>query len=340
MVAGNIGDLGIATQAAKGTAAAAPLHRIMLTGGGMGPTREISDLEESTSQRMRLGSYVARARAGGTPAFYARPDAAGIFLYAAMGGKAVTGSADPYAWTFTLAAVQPYLTLWRNVGGLLAERFIDCKLSQLVIRSAEGAAMTMEATVVGLQTQYETAAQSSPAIDVGTPFVHYDGQSQLLLEGAAVSSIRSSVVTLATGAQAVPGDSLGGVAVTEGLISVTIETQQLIEDVALWNRLHYGTATPSNHAPATRNILELGGAPAGLDLKWTRRDDAGVALAPARELELLAPRLQVRSMSGFDVNSNGDPLVGTVTYMAYQPSGGVSGLTAKLKNATATITAS
>lgn len=338
MVAGNIGSLGVGIQAAKGTAAAVA-HRFMLTGGGMGPSREIVDLEESTGQRLRLGSYVARARAEGTPAAYARPDMLGILLYGAMGGKAVTGAGDPYTHTFTLAATQPYMSFWRDIGGVLAERFIDCKISQLVLRSVEGAAMIVETQVAGLTSQWQDAPEATPAVDAGVPFVHYDGQGQLLLEGVAVSSIRSSVITLGTGAAVIPGDSLGGYAVSEGMQEITIETVQLIENAALWNRLHYGTATPADNAPATRNVLELVGAPAGLDLKWTRRDDAGAAIAPARELEILAPKLQVRSISGFDVNTGGDPLVQTVTYRAYRPAAG-SGLTAILKNGTAAIVAS
>lgn len=339
MVASNIGEVGVGIQSAKGVAAVTANARFMLTGGGIGPQREIVDLEESTSARLRLGAYVARARAGGTPAAYARPDVLGVLLYGAMGSKTVTGAADPWTHVLTLAATLPYLTWWRNVGGLLFERFHDTKVGSLTLRSVEGAAMIAETELVGLTANAKAAALAAPAISVETPFVHYDAQGQLLVEGVAVASIRSSVVTINNGAAAVPGDSLGGYAVSEGLQTITIETMQLIEDVALWNRLHYGSAAPADNAPATRNVLELAGAPAGLGLKWTRRNDAGAALAPARELEILAPRLQVKSIAGYDTGSGGDPLVATVTYQVYKPASG-SGLTANLKNGVAAYAAS
>jgi hypothetical protein len=339
MVAGNIGSLGVAVQATKGTAAAAPAHRYTLTGGGLGPNPEVSDLEESSATRLRVGSYMARTRAAGTPAAYARPNMLGILLYGAMGGKAVTGAADPYTPTFTLATVQPYLTFWRDLGDILFERFVDCKLSSLVLRSVEGQALIVEHGVVGLGAQSQTAIEASPALDAGDPFVHYDAQGQLLVEGVAVSSIRSVIVTINTGAAAIPGDSLSGYAVSEGMLEITIETVQLIENAGLWNRLHYGTAAPADDAIQTRGVLELGGSPAGLDLKWTKRDNAGVAAAPARELEILAPRVQVRSIGGFDVNTNGEPLTATVTYRVYRPAAG-NGLTAILKNSTTAITPS
>ena len=337
MVAGNIGSLGVAVQAVKGTAAAAPQHRYMLTGGGLGPNREIADLEESTAQRLRLGAYVARSRAEGTPAAYARPSILPILLYGAMGAKAVAGAGDPWTHTLTLGATQPYMTFWRDVGGVLSERFIDCKIAQLVLRSVEGAALTVEHGVVGLNSQSQDAPEAAPAVVEDTPFVHYDAAGQLLVEGVAASSIRSVVMTIATGAAAIPGDSLAGYAVSEGMLEITFETVQLIEDAALWNRLHYGTAAPADNANPTRNVVELGGAPAGLDLKWTRRTDAGAPVAPARELEILAPRLQVRSIAGYDVNTSGDPLVQTVTYRAYRPAAG-NGLTAIVKSPTNAIT--
>jgi hypothetical protein len=153
VVASNIGDLGIGIQSTKGTAATTANVRTFLTGGAVEPMRETADLEESTGVRMRSGIFVVRARAGGSPAFYARPELAPVLLYGALGAKAVTGAGDPYTHTLTVAATQPWLTIWRNVGGLIYERFPDCKISQLVIRSVAGAPVTMEATIVGLMSE-------------------------------------------------------------------------------------------------------------------------------------------------------------------------------------------
>ncbi|HVM30768.1 MAG TPA: phage tail tube protein [Candidatus Limnocylindrales bacterium] len=338
MPAGNIGDLAVAIQAAKGTPAPAALFRVPITGGGLNPTREVTALEGSTANRVRMGAFVARARAEGSPTIYAMPDSLGAFLFAALGAKAVTGAADPYEHTFTLAPSQPYMTFWRNVGGIQFERFPDCKVSQLVLRSAEGAAMTAEIGIIGLRAQNLVAAVGTPALEVGIPFVHYDAEQQLLVEGTPVASMSSVTTTITTGATVIPGDNLGGYAIAEGMVGIRFETSQLIEDGALWRRLHYGSATPGDEAAQTRGLLELGGAPAGLSLKWTKRNNAGVAVTPERSLEINAPRIVIANIAGMETNNNGEPLRATVTYDAYQPGSG-SALTAILRNAVATYPA-
>lgn len=415
-VPGNIGDLGVGVQTAKGTPAATALHRMIITGGGIAPSREVMPLEGSTGSRVRMGAFVGRARAGGTPSTYLMADVAATLLYGALGAKAsvssggstalaaaaaigatnikvdaITGMAagdylligtgatgerhriaaggvgtagaagtgvtletalvnahalgasvleDPVTHTLTIATAQPFLTFWRNISGILAERFPDCKLAQVVLRSAEGAALTIELTIVGLGAHYQTTALVAPDIEIDQPFIHHDAEQQLLVEGVAVASMRSVTITISTGATVIPGDNLVGYSVAEGLIGVRIETQQLIENAALWNRLHYGAAAPANNAPLTRGLLELAGAPAGLDLKWTKRDDAGVALAPERSLEIQTPRIVLAEFGGMETNSNGEPLVATVTYDAYQPAGGVSAVTAIVRNGLAAIAAS
>lgn len=339
-VPGNIGDLAFAPQTTKGTPAATALHRVLITGGGIAPTREVSPLEGSTGQRLRQGAFVARARAGGTPSTYVIADMIATLLYGAMGAKAVAGVADPYTHTITLATTQPYFTFWRHIGGILTERFPDCKISQLVLRSAEGQALTVEITIVGLGAHNEDTALVAPALELDMPFVHYDAEQQLLVEGAAIAHMRQVTVTIGTGATVVPGDNLGGYSVAEGLIGIRFETMQLIANAELWNRYHYGAANPADHAPLSRGLLELGGAPAGLDLKWSKRDNAGVAAVPARSLQLQAPRVVLSNITGMETNSNGEPLVATVTYDAYQPVGGASGLTAIVANSLAAITAS
>jgi len=105
-----------------------------------------------------------------------------------------------------------------------------------------------------------------------------------------------------------------------------VQTRQTLVDYQLWNRLHYGSATPTNGDPATRDILELGGSPAGIDFKYERPGGGN-----ERSVEFLLPRLQVQSIEGVEPNTDGSPLKQTVTYKAYQPGSG-SGLTVTLMN--------
>lgn len=331
MPAGNVFDLAIGLQAAKGTPLTTAQHRLYLTGGNLGPVRDHADLEETSSSRLRSEGFIQQARVEGAPVAYARPNFLGLLLYGAMGAKAVTGASDPYSHTFTLAPVQPWLTVWRNAFGILFEKFPDTKVSRLVLHSEARAALTVECGFMGLSGLSQAAAIAAPAVETSPTFMHSDGKGIFLVEGSPVSTIESITITLELGLALQQGDSVTPNDATEGQIAVTIETVQVISNAADWNRLHYGSATPAANAPFTPNPIELAGT--GIDFGWAKRQADGIALAtPERSLHVQATRLQIRSIAGFDPNTSGDPIKQTATYRVYQPAGGVSGLTAVLKN--------
>lgn len=337
MPAGNIADIGLALQTAKGTPSAASQHRIYLTGGGIGPVRDHADLEETSASRLRATGYIQRTRAEGTPTAYVRPDMIGLLLYGALGTKAVSGAADPWTHTFTLATVQPWLTLWRNLGGLIFERFSDCKVGSLILRSEAGSPLSVEFSIVGMNPVHKSAAEATAAVETTNTFMHSDGKGVFLVEGAAVSSIESIEVSITTGVAAQYGDAISPYDVSEGQLQIQITTRQALLDRALWNRLHYGSASPADNAAPTPNPIELAGS--GIDFKWAKRQSDGTTeVSPARSLQITATRLQIRSITGIDLNTTGDPLKQQVVYRVYEPAAG-SGLTAILKNGKSTYPA-
>ena len=326
----NIHRLGAAIQTTKGTAAATVAHVFYTTGGTIAPVEDRADFEETTENRLRVGSYIARARSEGNPAAYARPSMLGALLYGAMGAKSVTG-AGPYVHVFTLAATQPYMTFFRNLGGLIFERFVDCKITNLTLASVEGGPLTVTMNVLGLAGQHLTADPvTSPAAETTHPFLHYDTSGALLVENTDVASIRSVSIAMSLGGTVQPGNVVSGVAVTEGMVDITITTEQLVTDRNLWNRLHYGSASPANNAPQTTTPLTLGGAPAGIDFLWTRGTNS---------LRVAATNLQVMNITGIEPSTGNDPYRMSVTYKVDKPASG-SGLTATLTNSTATYTPS
>lgn len=330
MVAGNIADLSISLQAAKGTPAATGQFRTYLMGGGLGPAREISDVEETSSSRLRSQAFVSQVSVEGEPQMAVRAKYIGALLYAAMGAKAVSGAADPWTHTFTLANTQPYLTLFRMLGGALFERFSDCKIASLTFESTAGGILAVTASIVGLTPASKTAAEVTVLPETTEPFLHMDAKSLFVFEGSVVSRISSSTLTIETGAEVSFGDAITGDAAEEGMYEVTLETEQTIADFALWNRFHYGSASPADNAVATPTVIELG-AP-GISIKYAKRTSTGVEATPARSLEFTATRVQIADIAGQDPNTDGSPLTRSVTYKIYQPAAGGSGLTAILKN--------
>jgi hypothetical protein len=326
MPAGNIADIAYAVQTAQGSPATPPTVRSPVTGGGLGPNRSVIDIEETTDSRLRNRSVVAYVDVAGSPEIACRADDIGAWLFGALGSEGVGGVGDPFTHVIVNAGSLPYMTFWRSLGGLIWEEFDDCKIQQLVITSETGQPMKAVATVIGLNPVYhdEAGYASVVAIDFTDedPFMHYDGSGVFLVDGAPVSCIEKIVLTINNNSAIQRGDSLGGCAITEGMLDITAELTHSIEDADLYNAFHYGDASPTDGDGPSTTPLELA---AGFDFSWIRPG------SPTRSLEIEAPRVTLQTLAGYEPNTNGDPLKDTQTYKVYQPSVG-NGITATVLN--------
>lgn len=325
MVAANIANVAWAIQGSKGSPASSSTHRIYLAGGDQPHSETVKeDFEETTGGQMRSDSYISQVSVAGAPEMFVMSDMIGSLLYAVLGAKAVSGASDPYTHTFTASTSLPYLTFWRMLANSLFEKFADCKVVGLRIHGESGKPLRVTPRILGLSPSFLTAAEATATIEITNRFLHYDGSGALLVEGSAISSISSFDIDIDRGGALQPGDSLTPFDVTESLFGITVTTDQLVSDMALWNRMHYGSASPSNAAVPTSAPLELAGSPAGLEWTWTR-------VASTRTLKIAIPRVQVEPFDQ-QPTTGADPLRRQVTYKAFAPSGGGSPLTATLKN--------
>jgi hypothetical protein len=331
MVAGNIADLAIALQAAKGTAASASQHRMYLTGGGAAPMRDVADIEETTGKRLRSGSWVQQTRAEGSPQFVVRPNFVGLLLYGGLGAKSVTGAGDPYTHVFTPASTLPWLTVWRMLANGLFEKFTDCKVVGLHFASEAGGLLRVTADILGLTPSYLGAAETTVAVEITDAFIHADGQGQLQIEGAPVASIETFNLDIVNNGALQQGDGVAGYDVSEQMLDITWNSRQAVTNFQLWNRYHYGNATPTPGDTPSRDVLELG---AGyLNYKFERPG------TPERSLQFVSGnRVQVQSIAGVEANTDGSPLKYEVTYKVHEPSSGAA-LTATLLNSQASYPA-
>jgi hypothetical protein len=334
MVAGNDAELAAAKQSAKGTPATTATARIYLADGTVMAVPTQADLEQTSAGRVRSRSYRGGIRVEGSPTFYAVPDALGLFLFGAFGAQAISGAADPYTHTFTLANTQVYMTFWRRLATLLYESFADCKIGRLRLESQAGQPMRCIIDVLGLDPRSRdsaayTTAMGAVIIEDTDPFYHYDGAGALLVEGVAATEIATINLEIQNNLVWQQGDNVTGFAVEEGMRAITLEVGHVVVNAALYNRYHYGTAAPATGTAATKGVVEL--AASGVDFLWTRQ------ASPERSLRVTMTRLQIENLGGFVPNVSGEPLMQTVNYRAFQPSGGVSAVTAILKNAKAVI---
>jgi hypothetical protein len=331
MPAGNTADLAIALQAAKGTAASASQHRTYTTGGGVAPMRDVADIEETSGSRLRSASWVQNTRAEGSPQIVVRPKMVGLLLYGALGAKSVSGAADPWTHVFTPATTLPWLTVWRMLASALFEKFTDCKVVGLHFSSEAGGLLQVTADILGLTPSYLAAAEATAAVETTDAMIHADGSGQLSIEGTPTASIETFQLDILNNGALQQGDSVTGYDVSDQMLDITWTSRQSLIDFQLWNRFHYGDATPTAGDTPTRDVLELG---AGyLDYKFERPG------TPERSLRFQSGnRVQVQSIAGVEPNTDGAPLKYDVTYKVYLPTSGAA-LTATLMNGQATYPA-
>lgn len=341
MPASNIADLSMAIQIAKGTPAIpaiATMSRVYLAGGGISAIRENAEVEETSSSRMRSETYTRQIRAGGSPAFFARPEMLGWLLWGGMGAKASSAGPDPFLHTFTLALVQPYMTFWKMLGGALFERFADCKVASLAFHSEAGQPLRVTAEVIGLLPASQTAHVVTVVVETTDTLMHADAKSLLTFEGAPVASIGTVDLTITNGITLQQGDDVFGYQIVEGMQTVRLQVRETITDFALYNRMIYGAAVPADNAAPSPNPVELTGAV--LDIGYAKRDAAGAVRVPERSLHFTATRMTIATVEGIEANPSGEPITQTTTYNIMQPGAGGSGLTALLKNGKAAYAAS
>ena len=333
-----IHELAFAKQTAQGTPATAAAFKVPLVGGTVRPRRDINVLEETGDSRLRDIAYVSQVGIEGSPEYAIRPGALGLLLFGVLGSQAVSGAADPYEHTFVEADEQPWLTFWRRMHldgtNYLYEKFIDCRITQMVLTSEAGSPIRAGMTVMGLDPRALSSGDYATEVTVdqesGAPFMHYDGKGALTVDGVAVSSIERAVTTINNNNTFQQGDAVTGYDAAEGMLDVRVETTQKIIDAALYNQFHYGSATPTSGDEASPDVIELA---AGISFLWTR---VPAAPGPERSLRIQGSRLQIQSVEGFEPNTGNDPIKRASTYALLRPESG-AGLTATLKNDRATI---
>lgn len=193
-VAQKLGYIGLAKQAAKGTAVA-PSKFIKWTGetgispsivytqhweGGMGLDPGVA-LKESQKYDMNFNCF-------------ARPDIAGFLFAMLLGVDTISGLEDPYTHTITPhTSTIPWLTVERYVEGLvLVERIKDCRIQQIELSGEATKPITMVVNVRGIEGSIETTP-GTPTYEVGMPFVFFNGTYKV--DATTVASVRNFRLT-------------------------------------------------------------------------------------------------------------------------------------------------
>lgn len=154
--------VGVAKQTALGTPATNPTFSHGIKSGGI-ITVDMEQQAGEVTSAYRVASQVDRLKveAGFDFTTAVFPKTIGLWLYAALGAKSVSGS-GPYTHTITPAGALPYLTVWGSLDGVLV-KVQDCVVDELEISWDEN--KPPELKVSGLGGLIDFAPTYTPTTD-------------------------------------------------------------------------------------------------------------------------------------------------------------------------------
>jgi hypothetical protein len=241
---GNQASWAFAKQSAKGTPNTTYLNRLPFTEGNIGPSREIDNLSETDANRDQGQAFVQTTGTEGNPGTYVRDVSIHHLLEYALGARAVDDTATPdIVHTVTPANALPYITLYKELGGLLFEQYNDCKVNELTISAEAGQPLTAQLDVAG-RAAIRLAAQpaSITSLDLDTDTVYNFNDATVTLAGGATSLVGSFELTITNNVTTQQTDDSVPYDVVEGLREVSLGFNLIFETLDEYNKFHYGGA--------------------------------------------------------------------------------------------------
>jgi hypothetical protein len=252
---GNVAWVLANKQTVKGTPAAATAaggaFKLPLTGGNIGPTRNVENLSETDASRDRGVSYVTQTGVEGAPEFYVRDATTGFWLHKVLGADAVTGTTN-YVHVLTPSNTLPYVTCWRNIGDTLYEQFVDCKVGSATISAEAGSPLTMSVGIMGRTPSRLTTAPDNAtpvAVDSGPVYNFNDVVGAVTLGGSITALVRSFELTIENNLTLQQTDSSVPYDVVEGQREISLGFDLIFETLSEYNKFHYGGAAGTTVSP-------------------------------------------------------------------------------------------
>lgn len=190
-----LGTIALAKQTAKGTAAANPTVKFKLSAApSVMPVKEIGRYVMTDTGRDPGPAYTSRLGVSGDFQVYLHFDGFALLAYLALGSNADTGAGPDYTHTATPANDVPYCTIWRMVGNVLFEKFVDCKVSSLRVESSAGSPAVATISIEGVAGNTDVIGGTDPVLAALTSpgLLHMEAFGAFLLGGAAAKLSRFS----------------------------------------------------------------------------------------------------------------------------------------------------
>lgn len=155
---GNTRTVYSAVQSAKGTVATTPTRKLRLTEDSLDPGRQLIQLPETDSSSQAPGFTVVGAEPGNTVGTWLRPNDCDQWLYGVQGVTSGSGT-----FSLTPAVATKYLTIWDVIPGLSTTKYVDCRITDVLITGSAGAGISAQWTLRALTALTNQTEPTLPA---------------------------------------------------------------------------------------------------------------------------------------------------------------------------------
>ena len=324
-ISSRIGTIAVAVQTGKGAAAANPTVKFELAAApSVMPVKEIGRYSTTDAGRDQGPAYVSRFGVAGDFQVYAHPQGIGTLFRAALGANANSGAGPNYTHTITPADDLPYLTIWRMVGNVIFERFVDCKVGSLRLSGSAGSPLTLSLSVEGIRSTFEAADTALAALlnETDAGYLYPEAAGAILIDGAAqpLSSIEFEVNNNVSSYQA---DDYFPQDIDPGAREVTLSFSTRFTGATAfpdYRTFYYGSAAGTTQSTVI--------TPRTFAVTFTRNANTS--------LKIDLPRITYAAIP-VNPDPGGDPLEVEVSTSVEKPSGATPIVTVTVKDQNATV---
>lgn len=246
----SIAKVGVAIIADPSNPPAAPTYTHGLLGGTpfeVDATTEVVDV--SCGVRASVDAMTNSVAVGADIDTEAYADAVGVYIYGALGDKAVAAGSDPgtYDHTFTMGASIPELMFWGQVGNQSVTLIDQAKVDQLDFEYGESQRLLrVGVTLAGVQGSYDSGAWPGGSVSCFDGAFTCTGGTLVLgtgLEDVGSFYIKSGQLTLSNNLNVDYGATeLTPAGINEGKLTASGQMVVVFDTDAFWRLVHTGAA--------------------------------------------------------------------------------------------------
>lgn len=244
--------IGVARQWALDSVALTPQFGHGLAGGGIKVALSQEPDPLTSAYLARAGAYRDKVENGAEYTARAWEKSVGLYLLAALGSVASTGTGDPYTHVFTLGSSVPYLTVFEAKGDDTILAVADCKLDELAFNWEGNQPLELGVKLVGTELSFPaTFVADVNEVDTHTYFSPIGGTFKLDVdsETPVTATLVGGSITIKRSAEAkfYSGDIEAG-DVAESFCEVEVGFTVVPDDLDEWRTIVTGAADGTSAA--------------------------------------------------------------------------------------------